>query len=135
MFSSQAHPPPNPVRGRGAMRAATILALALLGAALAACSGDAARTLALDAGYGPKAVAAPDFVAESRSGRTPDFMNVGVDAPKRDVRAKSPEGRKALEAELEGARGRNETRGRAAESAGKGTAKAAKPAPARPGTD
>ncbi len=59
-------------------------------------------------------------------------MNVGVDAPRRATRAKSAEGQKTLEAELEGARGRNEARGRAAESAGKGTAKAAKPAPAPP---
>ena len=117
------------------MRVAVILGLATLTATLAACSGDAARTLALDAGYGPKTVAAPDFVVESRSPQTPDFMNVGVDAPKRAVRPKSAESQKALEAELEGARGRNESRGRAAESAGKGTAKAAKPAPARPGTD
>lgn len=131
MSSSQAHPTPTLARARGAMRVAMVLWLA----PLAACSGDTARTLALDAGYGPKTVAAPDFVVESRSPQTPDFMNVGVDAPKRAVRPKSAESQKALEAELEGARGRNESRGRAAESAGKGTAKAAKPAPARPGTD
>lgn len=132
MFSSQAHPPPNRARGRAGLPVAAPLALALVGATLAACSGDTARTLALDAGYGPKVVAAPDFVTASRR-ETPDYMNVGVDAPKRTVRAKSAEGQKALEAELEGARGRNETRGRAAESAGKGTGKgtgkAAKPAP------
>ena len=131
MSSSQAHPPSNRARGRGVMRVAVILALMPLGA----CSGDTARTLALDAGYGPKTVAAPDFVAESRGRQTPDFMNVGVDAPKRTIRPKSTENQKALEAELEGARGRNETRGRAAESAGKGTAKAAKPAPAPPETE
>ena len=62
-------------------------------------------------------------------------MNVGIDAPRRSVRPKSTEGQKTLEAELEGARGRNEARGRAAESAGKGTAKAAKPAPAQPETN
>ena len=135
MFSSQAHPPPNPAPGRGGPRAAATLALVLLLATLAACSGDTARTLALDAGYGPKTVAAPDFVAESRNKQAPDFMNVGIDAPKRTIRPKSAEGQKALEAELEGARGRNETRGRAAESAGKGTAKAAKPAPAQAETD
>ncbi|WP_409566967.1 hypothetical protein [Methylobacterium sp. J-048] len=88
------------------------------------------RTLATDAGYGPRVVAAPDFVTESRGKEAPAFMPVGVDAPKRPVRAKSSEGQKALEAELEGARGRNESRGRAAESAGRGAAAAIKPAPA-----
>ena len=151
MFSSQAYPaaaldaaPRRP--GRGGARApapiALLLALALLAAPLAACSGDTVRTLAVDAGYGPKAVAAPDFVAQSRTREAPDFMNVGIDAPRRPARAKSAEGQKALEAELEGARGRNEARGRSAESAGRGTGKgtakatgkatatAAKPAPA-----
>lgn len=104
--------------------------LALLAAPLGACSGDAVRTLATDAGYGPRVVASPDFVTESRSKEPVAFMPVGVDAPKRAVRAKSAEGQKALEAELEGARGRNESRGRAAESAGRGTAATIKPAPA-----
>ena len=104
--------------------------LALLAAPLGACSGDAVRTLATDAGYGPRVVAAPDFVTESRSKEPAAFMPVGVDAPKRAVRAKSAEGQKVLEAELEGARGRNESRGRAAESAGRGAAATIKPAPA-----
>lgn len=103
-------------------------ALAVLIASLAGCSGDAVRSLAVDTLGGPKAVAAPDFVADSRGRTAPEFMPVGVDASKRPVRAKSADGQKALEAELEGARGRNEARGRAAESAGKGTAKGA-PAP------
>jgi hypothetical protein len=107
------------------------VALAALAGPLAACSGDVVRSLASDAGYGPKVVAAPDFVAESRGKERPDFMPVGVDAPKRPVRAKSVTGQKALEAELESARGRNEARGRAAASAGQGAA-AIKPAPAAP---
>ncbi|KNY21578.1 hypothetical protein AKJ13_16485 [Methylobacterium sp. ARG-1] len=114
----------------GAPAAARALVLALLAAPLAACSGDTVRTLATDAGYGPRVVAAPDFVTESRSKEPPAFMPVGVDAPKRPVRAKSAEGQKALEAELEGARGRNQSRGRAAESAGRGAAATIKPAPA-----
>lgn len=95
-------------------------------AAVCACSSDlsAVRTLAVDAGYGPKAVAAPDFVEASRAKSPSAFMPVGVSAAPRPVRAKSVEGQKALEAELEGARGRNESRGRAAERAGR----AAKPA-------
>jgi hypothetical protein len=59
-------------------------------------------------------------------------MPVGVDAPKRPVRAKSVTGQKALEAELEGARGRNEARGRAAANAGQGAAATIKPAPVPP---
>ncbi|WP_331301811.1 hypothetical protein [Methylobacterium oryzae] len=95
-----------------------MVGLALLVGALGACSGDVVRSLASDAGYGPRVVAAPDFVTDTRSKAQPDFMPVGVDAPKRPVRAKSVTGQKALEAELEGARGRNEARGRAAASAG-----------------
>jgi hypothetical protein len=113
----------------GLMRAAI---LAVLAVPLAACSGDVVRSLASDAGYGPRVVAAPDFVAESRSKAPPDYMAVGVDAPKRPVRAKSVTGQKELEAELESARGRNEARGRAAASAGQGAAATIKPAPAAP---
>lgn len=113
----------------GLSRAAILAALA---GSLAACSGDVVRSLASDAGYGPRVVAAPDFVTESRSKAPPDFMPVGVDAPKRPVRAKSVTGQRELEAELERARGRNEARGRAAASAGQGAAATIKPAPARP---
>ncbi|MFD0935996.1 hypothetical protein ACFQ12_12500 [Methylobacterium trifolii] len=97
---------------------------------LAACSGDvsAVRTLAVDAGYGPKSVQAPDFVAKSRSTGTPEFLPVGVSAPQRPVRAKSAESQKALEADLEGARNRNQAKGRSAESAGKATKPANAPA-------
>lgn len=105
------------------------LVLALLTSPLAACSGDTVRTLAVDAGYGPKKVDAPDFVTSSRPKETPDFMAVGVDAPRRAVRPKNAESQKALEAELEGARGRNVARGRAAESAAKGVAKGIAPPP------
>lgn len=114
------------------LRAVRAGGLGLLVGSLAACSGDVVRSMASDAGYGPRVVAAPDFVAESRGKERPDFMAVGVDAPKRPVRAKSVTGQKALEAELESARGRNEARGRAASSAGQGAAAAIKPAPAAP---
>jgi hypothetical protein len=116
-------------RRPGFIRAAI---LAFLAGSLAACSGDVVRSLASDAGYGPRVVAAPDFVAESRSKDAPAYMPVGVDAPKRPVRAKSVTGQKELEAELESARGRNEARGRAAASAGQGAAATIKPAPAPP---
>jgi len=105
------------------------VALALLVTPLSACSGDTVRTLAADAGYGPRKVDAPDFVTNTRPKDTPDFMAVGVDAPKRTARAKSAESQKALESELENARGRNVARGRAAESAAKGVAKGIAPPP------
>ncbi|MFC6789376.1 hypothetical protein ACFQE0_06895 [Methylobacterium komagatae] len=105
------------------------LVLACLLAPLGACSGDTVRTLAADAGYGPRKVDAPDFVTGSRPKETPDFMAVGVDAPKRTIRAKNAEGQKALESELENARGRNVARGKAAESAAKGVAKGIAPPP------
>ena len=114
------------------LRVGAALVLAVLTGLLGGCSGDVVRSLASDAGYGPKVVAAPDFVAESRSNDKPAFMPVGVDAPKRPVRAKSVVGQKELEAELENARGRNEARGRAAASAGQGAAATIKPAPAPP---
>jgi len=119
----------DPGRHRAFIHAAI---LALLASPLAACSGDVVRSLASDAGYGPRVVAAPDFVAETRSPAAPDYMPVGVDAPKRPIRAKSITGQKALEAELEGARGRNAARGRAAASAGQGAAATIKPAPPPP---
>jgi hypothetical protein len=107
------------------------LVFASLALSLGACSGDTVRTLAADAGYGPKKVDAPDFVTSSRTKETPEFMPVGVDAPRRSIRAKNAEGQKALEAELESARGRNVARGHAAESAAKGVAKGIAP-PADP---
>lgn len=88
------------------------------------CSSDVnpVKAAFVGAGYGPKPVDAPDFVQRSR--RTDiDFMPVGESAPRRAIRTRSAEGQKALEAELEGARNRNEARGRAAESAGKGAGK------------
>lgn len=114
-----------------AVRRSLILAClaAPLPLCLAACSGDTVRTLATDAGYGPKKVDAPDFVTSSRPKETPDYMAVGVDAPRRAIRPKNAEGQKALESELESARGRNEARGHAAESAAKGVAKGIAPPP------
>lgn len=97
----------------------------------AGCSGDLSPMRAI---YGaPKEVKAPDFVANSRKADG-DFMPVGVSAPARPIRAKSSEGTKTLEAELEGARGRNEAKGRAASSAGKATVPAKPPVlpPAEP---
>lgn len=103
------------------------LALAL---AAGGCSGDVGglRSLGI-AGTAPQAPDAPAFVTSTRQ-QNADFLPVGVSAPPRPVRAKSTEGQKALEAELEGARSRNLARGRAAESAGQSTGKAVNPAAA-----
>lgn len=109
---------------RGGSRRIFLRTLALCAAGAAgACSSDLTpiKTLAVEAGYGPKSVAAPEFVAASRPQGTPEFLPVGVSAPARPVRAKSVEAQTTLEAELEGARGRNASRGRAAESAGRAT--------------
>ncbi len=89
------------------------------------CSGDVnpVKAAYIGAGYGPRNVAAPDFVESSRREGL-GYMPVGTDAPKPANRPRTAESRRALEAELEGARSRNEARGRAA-----GTAAApAKPA-------
>lgn len=110
-----------------ACAAAVLLALA------AGCSGDVnpMREAALGLGQGVKPLPAPDFVAQSRPAGGA-FMPVGVSAPKRPERAKSAEGQKALEAELEGARSRNQSKGRAAEGAARAQPASPKPAAAPP---
>lgn len=97
-----------------------VVAVAVL---VAGCSGDLnPMRIAYGTGEAGPPAKAPDFVAQSRRGNDA-FMPVGVSAPARPIRAKTPEGTKALEADLVAARGRNEARGRSAESA----AQAAKP--------
>ena len=102
---------------------ATAACLVAVAGFAGACSSDLNP---LKAAYQP-GPAAPAFVTESRKPGG-DFLPVGVSAPARPIRAKSAEGTKALEAELEGARGRNEAQGRSAESAGRAT----RPASATP---
>jgi hypothetical protein len=100
--------------------------LPVLGAA--GCSGDVnpMKEAFVGAGYGPKKIDAPDFVETSRRpGGT--YMPVGKDEPKRAIRARSSEAQRNLEADLEGARTRNEARGKTAEGAAKGIAKGLKP--------
>jgi len=121
------NPAVRPRRAGPLRRLTRVAGLGVLVGALGACSGDVVRSLASDAGYGPRVVAAPDFVADTMKlrcnghkaalARKLDSLEVKV---------------KALEAELEGARGRNEARGRAAASAGRGAAATIKPAPAAP---
>ncbi|GJE16732.1 hypothetical protein [Methylobacterium marchantiae] len=72
------------------------------------------------AGGGQKDLKAPDFVAESRKPNA-EYLPVGVAAPARSIRARTAEGTKALENDLMGARGQNEAKGRAAESAARTT--------------
>ncbi|MCI9880680.1 MULTISPECIES: hypothetical protein [Methylobacterium] len=87
---------------------------------LAGCSGDLnPMRIAYGTGEAGPPAKAPDFVAQSRRGDDA-FMPVGVSAPARPIRAKTPEGTRALEDELVAARGRNEARGRSAESAAQG---------------
>lgn len=108
--------------------AARSLALALSVPALAAgCSSDVnpMKAAFVGAGYGPKETQAPDFVAGSRKADA-DYMPVGESAP-RPARTRNAEGLKALQSELEGARSRNEAKGRAAESAAKATAQGLAP--------
>ncbi|ACL60855.1 hypothetical protein [Methylobacterium nodulans] len=98
-----------------------------LAPALSACvldGGNPVRDAAKAAGFTPKPVQAPDFVVQSRREGT-DYLPVGVSAPPRPIRAKSPAGAKDLEAELDASRRRNEARGKDAAKAGA----AAKPAP------
>ncbi|KMO20966.1 hypothetical protein [Methylobacterium platani] len=97
----------------------------MLLAPLAAClltggcvlDGASVRDAAKSAGFGPKEVAAPDFVVQSRRGNG-DFLPVGVSAPPRETRAKSAAGVQQLEAELDASRQRNEAKGRDAAKVG-----------------
>ncbi|SFU94961.1 hypothetical protein SAMN02799631_03369 [Methylobacterium sp. 174MFSha1.1] len=101
--------------------ARTAILLAILPACLSAggCVLDGAgiRDAAKSAGFGPKEVAAPDFVKETRRGGG-EFLPVGVSAPPRETRAKSAAGVKQLEAELDASRQRNEAKGRDAAKVG-----------------
>jgi hypothetical protein len=105
--------------------------------ALAGCMSDAnpVRDQLNAVGIGPKAVTAPDFVAGSRPA-TLDYVPVGSSAPPRP-RAKTAGEVKALEAELEAARGRNAARGGVRAASGTATASGTaapakkKPSPSR----
>lgn len=102
--------------------------LALL--ALPACTmveGNPLKEAANAAGIGPKAVAAPDFVANSRPS-APDYLPIGLSAPPPATRPRSAAKVKDLEAELSAARGHNTARGAQAQRAGA----AVKPKPAPP---
>lgn len=115
---------PSPVERAPRLRRrhAALACVLALAASATGCSGDAnpIKEAYVGAGYGPKPVEAPDFVARSRREEA-DYLPVGESAPRRPVRARSSEGQRALEAELEGARSRNEARGRAAAGAARAT--------------
>ncbi|MEH3116739.1 MAG: hypothetical protein PGN25_03810 [Methylorubrum populi] len=111
---------------------AVVLVLPALAAAasVGGCSGDVnpLKAAMVGTGSGIKPVEAPDFVAQSRKGGA-DYMPVGESAPRRAVRARSAAGLNTLQSELEGARSRNEAKGRAAEGAAKDAAKGLTPNP------
>jgi hypothetical protein len=110
-------------------RAARPVLLLALGAGVAACTtaqGNSVKDAVNAAGIGPKAVTAPDFIANSRPANA-DFMPVGVSAPPPAVRPRSADKVRDLEAELAGARGRNAARGGAAQRAGASVKPAAAP--------
>lgn len=106
------------------------LALPVLAAAASAggCSSDVNPLKAAFTGSEARPVAAPDFVAGSRRSDA-GYMPVGESAPRRAIRARNAAGQSALEAELEGARSRNEAKGRAAEGAARDAAKGLAPNP------
>ena len=108
-------------------RAAPLLLLALAGCTTA--GGNPVRDAAQSLGIGPKPVTVPDFIAASRPASS-EYMPVGVSAPRPAVRARSPEGVTALQAELEGVRGRNAARAGAARRAGAGVKPQPAPRPA-----
>ena len=116
---------------RRAVRAIA-LALPVLAAAasVSGCSGDVnpLKAAMVGAGSGIKPVETPDFVAQSRK-TDASYMPVGESAPRRAIRARNAAGQSALQAELEGARSRNEGKGRAAEGAAKDAAKGLAPNP------
>ncbi|MCJ2032207.1 hypothetical protein MKK50_22850 [Methylobacterium sp. J-043] len=99
-------------------------------AATGGCSADVnpLKAAMVGAGSGIKPVEAPDFVAQSRKSDA-SYMPVGESAPRRAVRARNSAGQSALQAELEGARNRNESKGRAAEGAAKNAAQGLAPNP------
>ncbi len=101
--------PAFPVLSPKAARAATLLTCLATGGCV--LDGAGIRDAAKSAGFGPKEVAAPDFVRETRR-EAGGFLPVGVSAPPRETRAKSAAGVKALEAELDASRQRNEAKGR-----------------------
>ncbi|MGX5774659.1 hypothetical protein [Methylorubrum zatmanii] len=118
------------LRGIVLPRIALAVPLFAVAASVGGCSSDVnpLKSAFVEAGYGPKAVDAPDFVAKSRKSDA-DYMPVGESAPRRAVRARNAAGQSALQAELEGARSRNEVKGRAAEGAAKDAAKGLTPNP------
>jgi hypothetical protein len=101
-------------RRRGA---APLLAAAAL--ALAGCSTDfnPVRDVFVATGVGAKPKPAPDFVAQSRP-ESLDYLPVGVSAPPRAIRGKTPAETKSAEAELDELRAANETKAAEARQAG-----------------
>lgn len=111
---------------------AVAVALSVFAAAVSVggCASDVnpLKAAMVGAGSGIKPVDAPDFVAKSRQSDAA-YMPVGESAPRREIRARNAAGLSTLQSELEGARGRNEAKGRAAEGAARDAAKGLTPNP------
>jgi hypothetical protein len=86
---------------------------------LAGCSGDMnpVRDALVSTGVTPQATPAPDFVVESRPASI-DYQPVGSAAPARTTPAPKPDQVKAVEAELDAVRARNEAEAAALRRAG-----------------
>ena len=115
---------------RAARAIVLVLPVAAAVASAGGCSSDVnpLKAAMVSTGSGIKPVEAPDFVAQSRKSDA-TYLPVGESAPRRAIRARNSAGQSALQAELEGARNRNEAKVRAAEGAAKDAAKGLAPNP------
>ncbi|MEH3144517.1 MAG: hypothetical protein PGN34_04035 [Methylobacterium frigidaeris] len=104
-------PLPRPLNRRSRPALAALAGSLCLGGCV--LDGTGIRDTIKSAGFAPKPVEAPGFVAASRRDGG-DFLPVGVSAPPREIGAKSAAGVKDLEADLDASRRRNEARGREA---------------------
>ncbi len=88
-----------------AMKTSALLTLVCLGAALAGCGEtNVVRDVAQGTGLAGRPSEPADFVRASRATAPSGFMPVGVDAPQRVARRKTPAEFRAMEATLEAER-------------------------------
>lgn len=82
---------------------------------MTACAGDTnpARDIVSAVGAGPQVAQTPGFVAESRPPSL-DYMPIGTPQPEPETPVRSPEEIRAVEAEMDALRARNEAAGAAA---------------------
>lgn len=110
------------------LAAPRLVLIALLSAGLGACAGDVnpVRDAFVGAGVGATVPKRPDFVEASRPASV-DYLPVGVSAPPRSTRPRTPDEVKAMEAELAAARAAQDARAEEARRA----ASTPPPAPVR----